>query len=171
MICLVTILLSLVILVVVKLMVYQDLFKICFYLKIRLLLIVNIFIFNNTDEYDNAFKGINGFNQNFNYKMYTTNADNKNGEIIKLPLWLLDVDDYANLLDVTDYFPLSIIEKMLSLVSVFSKNDAESIKYKNHLIAKAIISVMYSNQVPAKIRDQIFNILTDCYTNELNLDV
>lgn len=131
----------------------------------------NIFIFNNTDEYDNAFKGINGFNQNFNYKMYTTNADNKNGEIIKLPLWLLDVDDYANLLDVTDYFQLSIIEKMLSLVSVFSKNDAESIKYKNHLIAKAIISVMYSNQVPAKIRDQIFNILTDCYTNELNLDV
>lgn len=130
----------------------------------------NFFIFNNTDEYDNAFKSINQINNNFNYKIYSTNTNNDR-EIIKLPLWLLSIDDYANLLDVTDYFQLSIIEKMLSLVSVFAKNDSESIKYKNHLIAKAIISVMYSNQVPAKIRDQIFNILTDCYTNELNLDV
>ena len=82
----------------------------------------------------------------------------------------MDVDDYANILDITDYFQINIIEKMLSLVSIFAKNDPESIRYKNHLIAKAIISVLYSNQVAAKIRDQIFNILQDCYTNELNLD-
>ena len=59
---------------------------------------------------------------------------------------------------------------MLAYVSIFAKNDQESIRYKNHLIAKAIISVLYSNQTAAKIRDEIFNILTDCYTNELNLD-
>ena len=59
---------------------------------------------------------------------------------------------------------------MLSLVSAFDRNDEESIRYKNHLIAKAIISVLYSNQVAAKIRDQIFNILADCNTKELNLD-
>ena len=50
------------------------------------------------------------------------------------------------------------------------RKDEGSLSLKNHLIAKAIISVLYSNQVAAKIRDQIFNILTDCYTNELNLD-
>ncbi len=33
------------------------------------------------------------------------------------------------------------------------------------------MSVLYSNQVAAKIRDQIFSILQDCYTDELNLDV
>lgn len=131
----------------------------------------NIFIFNNTSEYDAAFRDINKINKNFNYKLYTTDKDNPNGNRIKLPLWILDVDDYANLLDITDYFQISIIEKMLRLVSIFSRNDKESIRYKNHLIAKAIISVLYSNQVAAKIRDQIFNILTDCYTNELNLDV
>ena len=130
----------------------------------------NIFIFNNTSEYDSAFRDINKINSNFNYKLYTTDKSDPSGNRIKLPLWILDVDDYANLLDITDYFQINIIEKMLSLVSVFARNDAESIRYKNHLIAKAIISVLYSNQVAAKIRDQIFNILTDCYTNELNLD-
>ncbi len=132
----------------------------------------NIFIFNNTDEYHNAFSSINKYNSNFNYKMYSTSrSDSKEGLDLKIPLWLLDVDDYANLLDITDYFQINIIEKMLCYVAAFAKNDQNAIKYKNHLIAKAIISVLYSNQVSAKIRDQIFNILKDCYTDELNLDV
>ena len=132
----------------------------------------NIFIFNNTDEYHNAFSSINKYNSNFNYKMYSTSrSDDKEGLDLKIPLWLLDVDDYANLLDITDYFQINIIEKMLCYVAAFAKNDQNAIKYKNHLIAKAIISVLYSNQVSAKIRDQIFNILKDCYTDELNLDV
>ena len=130
----------------------------------------NIFIFNNTSEYDAAFKEINSVNANFNYKLYTTDKDDPTGNPIRIPLWIMDVDDYANVLDVTEYFQINIIEKMLAYVSIFAKNDQESIKYKNHLIAKAIISVLYSNQVAAKIRDQIFNILTDCSTNELNLD-
>lgn len=129
-----------------------------------------ILIFNNTDEYDNAFKSINNFNFNYNYKMFTTDTS-KDSDIFRLPLWLMSVDDYANLLDITEYSQLMIIEKMLSYVSLFAKKDAESNKYKNHLIAKAITSVLYSNQVSARIRDQIFSILTDCNTPELNLDV
>ena len=129
----------------------------------------NFFIFNNTSEYDNAFKSINSYNPNFNYKLYTTNEENGNN-LIKLPLWLLNVDDYANLLDATEYSQLSVIEKMLSLVSVFARNDEESHRYKNHLIAKAILSLLYSNQMPARVRDQVFTILEDCHTEELNLD-
>ena len=129
-----------------------------------------LFIFNNTDEYDNAFSSINKYNYNFNYKMYTTNMDNQE-HLLKLPLWLLSVDDYANILDVTEYSQLMVIEKMLSYVSLFAREDDQSTKYKNHLIASAIISVMYSNQVSARIRDQIFSILTDCHTKELNLEV
>lgn len=131
----------------------------------------NIFIFNNTSEYDNAFKYINQINNNFNYKMYTTNTEVSEANFVRIPLWLLSVDDYANILDATAYSQLAVIEKALSLVSVFARKDEESLKYKNHLIAKAIISVMYSNQVSAKIRDQIFSILTDCNSKELNLDV
>lgn len=131
----------------------------------------NIFIFNNTSEYDSAFREINKINPNYNYKLYTTDKTDPNGNKIRIPLWIMDVDDYANLLDVTDYFQINIIEKMLAYVSIFARNDDMSNRYKNHLIAKAIISVLYSNQVTAKIRDEIFNILTDCNTNELNLDV
>ncbi len=130
----------------------------------------NIFIFNNTSEYDNAFRSINTYNANFHYKMYTTSSDT-DYNLVKLPLWLLSVDDYANLLDVTSYSQLMVIEKMLSYVSTFAKDDEETKKYKNHLIAKAIVSVLYTNQVAARIRDQIFSILTDCHTDELNLDV
>ena len=130
----------------------------------------NIFIFNNTGEYDAAFRNIHSINNNFNYKLYTTDKSDNSGNQIRIPLWIMDVDDYANLLDVSEYFQINIIEKMLSLVSIFARNDEESIRYKNHLIAKAIISVLYSNQVAAKIRDQIFNILQDCNTKELNLD-
>jgi hypothetical protein len=130
----------------------------------------NIFIFNNTSEYDAAFRNIHSINNNFNYKLYTTDKSDSSGNQIRIPLWIMDVDDYANLLDVSEYFQINIIEKMLSLVSIFARNDEESIRYKNHLIAKAIISVLYSNQVAAKIRDQIFNILQDCNTKELNLD-
>ena len=129
----------------------------------------NIFIFNNTDEYDNSFNSINDINRNFNYKKYSTNINSENN--IKIPLWLLSVDDYANILDVTSYSQLQIIEKMLSLVSLFNRSDTESIDYKNHLIAKAIVSVLYTNQTPARIRDQIFSILESCYTEDLNLDV
>ena len=129
-----------------------------------------LFIFNNTDEYDNAFRSISSFNYNFNYKLYTSNMDNTDN-LLKLPLWLLSVDDYANLLDATEYSQIMIIEKMLSYVSLFARNDEESNRYKNHLIASAIVSVMYSNQVSARIRDQIFSILTTCHTKALNLDV
>ena len=95
----------------------------------------NIFIFNNTSEYDNAFRSINTYNANFNYKMYTTSGDT-DYNLVKLPLWLLNVDDYANLLDVTSYSQLMVIEKMLSYVSVFARDDEETKRYKNHLIAK-----------------------------------
>ena len=128
------------------------------------------FIFNNTDEYDSAFNSINAYNFNFNYKLFTTDVNNGK-PILKLPLWLMSVDDYANLLDVSEYSQIMVIEKMLAYVSLFARNDEESNRYKNHLIASAIVSVLYSNQVSARIRDQIFSILTSCYTKELNLEV
>ena len=109
-----------------------------------------IFIFNNTDEYDNAFNSISKYNFNYNYKMYSTSMD-KSENVLKLPLWLMSVDDYANILDVTEYSQLMIIEKMLAYVSLFAKNDEEANKYKNHLIAKAIVSVLYSNQLDVEV--------------------
>ena len=44
--------------------------------------------------------------------MFSTDTD-KGVNILKLPLWLLSVDDYANILDVTDYSQIMIIEIVL----------------------------------------------------------
>jgi len=129
-----------------------------------------LFIFNSYSEYHNAFKDLDKINPNFYYKRYSSSSEQQTDELLKIPLWLLDVDDYANILDVSDYSQIAVIEKTLSLVSIFARHDEESIRYKNHLIAKAILSIMYTNQVSAKIRDQIFSILTDCNTKELNLN-
>ena len=49
----------------------------------------NIFIFNSTNEYDNAFSSINKINPNFNYKIFTTNTNQSNIPILKIPLWQL----------------------------------------------------------------------------------
>ena len=46
-----------------------------------------IFIFNNTDEYDNAFKSINSYNFNFNYKMFSTDTDSNNNILKVVDSW------------------------------------------------------------------------------------
>lgn len=127
-------------------------------------------IFNNYGEYDEAFRDISKYNSNFHYKKYSTNADELGEYRVQLPLWLLDIDDYSNILDVYEYGQISIIEKALSYVTLFANQDANANQVKNHLIAKAIISVMYTNQTSSRIRDEIFNLLKDCNTNELNLN-
>ena len=48
----------------------------------------NFFIFNNTSEYDAAFRDINKVNPNFNYKLYTTDKSDPSGNRIKIPLWI-----------------------------------------------------------------------------------
>ena len=43
---------------------------------------------------------------------------------------------------------------MLSLVSVFARNDEESKRYKNHLIAKAIMTILYTNETSPNKRNE-----------------
>ena len=76
----------------------------------------------------------------------------------------------ALLLSATTHTQISIIEKMMKLVRIFSQSDAIAIRYKNHLIASAIMTIMYSNQGSASKRDEIFSIFNSCSTNEFNLN-
>ena len=131
----------------------------------------NFIIFNTTLEYTEAFKEINNINNGFNYKLYSNKENRTNSNKIKIPLCLLDINDYIDLLNVENYTQVNILEKALKYVYIFARKDKESIKYKNHIIAKNIMCILYSNQLSSKIRDQIFSILNDCYTDEINLDV
>lgn len=126
-----------------------------------------VFIFDAYGEYESA---LSVQNSQIYFKKYSTNVRTDPNSLIKLPLWLLDVDDFALLLEVDDPTQLPIIEKALRLVTIFSGNDDETKVYKNDIIAKAIQEVLYSGGNASQIHDQIFAILTSFNTPDLNLE-
>ena len=130
----------------------------------------NILIFDSSGEYYNAFNHLNMINNRYNYRFYSTNETDGQGEKLRLPVYLLNKDDLALLLQCTSHSQLPIIERMLKLALVFSQNDIDSNAYKNHLIAKAIMSILYTNETAPNKRNEIFSILASCSTDEFNLE-
>ncbi len=130
----------------------------------------NFFIFDAYGEYHNALQTVNQINPNLNFKFYTTNVTQTDGQIVNIPLWLLDIDDMALLLRCDSHSQITIIERMLKLVTIFATDDDISNRYKNHLIAKAIMSILYTNQTASSKRNDVFAILATCSTNEFNME-
>ena len=130
----------------------------------------NFFIFDAYGEYHNAFQNINQTNPNLNFKFYTTNINQTGGQILNIPIWLLDIDDMALLLRSETHYQLTIIERMLKLANIFASDDETSLKYKDHLIAKAIMSILYTNQTASSKRNDVFQILATCSTTHFNLE-
>ena len=130
----------------------------------------NFFIFDAYGEYHSAFQEIDKINPNYHFKYYTTNLNDVGGETLRLPLWLLTVDDYALLLGADSHAQLPIIERMLKLANIFAEDSDNANKYKNHLIAKAIMSILYTNQTSQSKRNDIFAIMNSCSTKEFNIE-
>lgn len=130
----------------------------------------NYMIFDAYGEYHTAFSKLHTVNPNYQFKFYTTNRNQNDGELLSIPLWLLSIDDFALLLEADTHSQLTIIERMLKLVRIFATDDNISNEYKNHLIAKAIMDIMYTNQTCASKRNDIFSIISSCSTDQFNLD-
>ena len=130
----------------------------------------NMFFFDSSAEYYNAFKDLNKINPNFNYRFYSTNEEEGIGEKLRIPIWLLNVDDLCLLLGVTQHSQIPIIERMLKLAMIFAEDSEKSVKFKNHLIAKAIMSILYTNETSPNKRNEIFSILDSCSTPAFNLE-
>ncbi len=130
----------------------------------------NYVIFDAYGEYHNAFERIGEVNPEYQFKYYTTNKRDTSGELLRIPLWLLDIDDFALLLNADKHSQLQIIEKMIKLARIISYDNEEAIRYKNHIIAKAILDVLYTNQTSASKRNDIFTILAGCSTEQFNLE-
>lgn len=129
----------------------------------------NLFIFDSYGEYINAFKDISKNNEYYSFKVITT-SNKKEYEKLNIPVCLLELDDILNLLEATSFSQIAMIETTLTYVKMFARNDTESRDFKNHVLAKAILSIMYTNQTSARIRNQIFEILETVNTDELSLD-
>lgn len=130
----------------------------------------NILLFDSSGEYYNAFKNLNSINPNYHYRFFSTNEVDGIGEKLRLPIWLLNASDLALLLQATNHSQLPIIERMLKLALIFSQSDMDANNYKNHLIAKAIMTILYTNETSPNKRNEIFSILASCSTPQFNLE-
>ena len=131
----------------------------------------NIFLFDAYGEYQRAFSRIHEVNENINYKVYTTDINSTEFEILSFPFWLLGVDDLCLLLGVTSNEQIPIIEKALKLVSYFSRNEEEVKSQKNDIIARCLLDVLFSGKGPSQIRNKFVSILTKFSTSNLNLEI
>ena len=131
----------------------------------------NFFLFDAYGEYQKAFSRINEVNENINYKVYTTDLNSVEYELLKYPFWLLGVDDLCLLMGVTSKEQIPIIEKALKLVSYFARDEVEVIGQKNDIIARCLLDVLFSGKVPSQIRNKVVSILTKFNTSNLNLEI
>ena len=130
----------------------------------------NLFIFDSFGEYKNAFGKLNEINPNYCYKFITTNPQDNTDIPLSIPVNLLTLDDFALLFQASDHAQLPIIEHTIKLAKIFSTNSEEANTYKNHLIAKALLAVLFSNETVASKKNEIFTIIEVCHTKEFNFD-
>ncbi len=128
---------------------------------------MNLVIFDAYGEYHNAFEYLNQ-TPNYAFKTYGTSDDSDN--IISIPPWLLNADDYALLLNVTSANQMPVIEKTLRNVDLFVRPEEEVSKYKNSIIATALVDILLSGRPASQIRDQVTGILSKFFTKDLNLE-
>ena len=130
----------------------------------------NLIFFDSFGEYKNAFKTIKNLNQYYNYKFLTINKKDETDMDIRIPINLLSVDDFAILLQADKHSQLTILTEALKNARLFSSDDETTVKYKNNIIAKAILTILYSNDTIQAKKDNIFSIIDICHTKEFNFD-
>ncbi len=129
----------------------------------------SVFVFDTYGEYYPSFTNLEANNPNIAFKNYTTGSETE-GEILRIPPFLLSSDDLAILLNAEDPGQLQVIEKALELVNIFKRNDDNIMKIKNDIIARAVLDILLSGRPSVQIRDQVFSVLSFYQTPELNLE-
>lgn len=130
----------------------------------------NFIMFDVSGEYVNAFSNLNSINPNFNYRVFTTSTTDNAMEKLRIPIWLLNVTDISSLLMANSHSQIPMIEKTLKLARSFAEVGENAINYKNHIIAKAIMGVLFSDSTPANKKNDIFKIVESCATDQFNLN-
>ncbi len=122
-------------------------------------------IFDAYGEYKSAFSGL----EKGTFKSWTTNTRGDD-ELLKIPLWLLNKDDIALLLNATKSSQILVIDKALRFVNVFAQENEEAIAYKNSIVASALLEILTSGRSSVQIRDQVLALLNRYNTPDLNAD-
>lgn len=126
-------------------------------------------IFDAYGEYQSAFADLSKQN-GINVVNYTTSHTKNLTDHIVIPPYFLGSDDLALLLNIKDSELLTILEKALTYVYIFTSNDEYCKKYKNDIIAKALLDILSSGKPAQQLRDQSLAFLSKYYTDEINSD-
>lgn len=130
----------------------------------------NFVFFDSFGEYKNAFKSINNINNYYNYKFITSKKKDESDFLINIPINLLTVDDFAILLQADKHSQLTILNRAIKYARLFAQDDLEATRYKNSIIAKALITILYSSDTSKQKKDDIFSIIDICHTKEFNFN-
>lgn len=130
----------------------------------------NFVFFDSFGEYKNAFKSINTINNYYNYKFITSKKKDESDFLINIPINLLTVDDFAILLQADKHSQLTILNRAIKYARLFAQDDLEATRYKNSIIAKALITILYSSDTSKQKKDDIFSIIDICHTKEFNFN-
>ena len=130
----------------------------------------NFILFDISGEYSQAFRNINEINPNYNYRCFSSNFGEPGTEPLRIPIWLLNSGDLALLLACNSHTQIPIIERMLKLVKAFVETGGNSEAFKDHLIANAIVTVLFSDETPSQKKNDIFAIVEECQTDHFHLE-
>ena len=86
---------------------------------------------------------------------------------IIIPIFILIINDLHSKYILDNHINHCII---IFCLYYYYNSDEQSIKYRNHLIAKAIMNILYTNQTSPSKRNDIFTILATCSTPQFNLE-
>lgn len=128
----------------------------------------HIVLFDAYGEYVNTFTKMNDVC--LKTVNYTTKIVDASERQLTFPLYFLDVDDLAILLQVTSGEQIPVLNKTLKLVSIFNSSDPVMKDYKNDIIASCLMDILTSGKSSSHIRDQIIAVLSHYNTESLNLD-
>lgn len=130
----------------------------------------NIFIFDSFGEYKTAFAKLGDSNPAYGYKFITTKKELDTDIDLKIPLNLLTSDDWTLLLNAESHSQITIIEHTIKLAKIIAQNNLQAQNYKNHIIAKALLAVLFSSQTTEVKKNEIFKIIEVCATKELDFN-
>lgn len=129
----------------------------------------HIILFDVYGEYKSVVNELNN-HSGINTKTYTTSTADGSVETIKIPPYLLEVDDLVLLLNLKDPELVNILEKTLIYVKIFKGDEAMCLEYKNGIIAQALIEILTSGRTVQQVSDQSIAFLSKYYTPKLNLE-
>ena len=127
-------------------------------------------VVDSNGEYETAFSHIGDTNSNLKTVTVTADPTDTAHSHIEIPVWSLQADDWAILLNASERNQIPVLERAIQIAKVFYSSPEQTGKIRNHILATTISGIINSSDnSPSKI-DKLTAILTKFKTKDIFLD-